>query len=83
MLYKMESNRNEKEQDPEVSRACWWDARALGQGVSNEGDRLLAKGQDMGSVPSKSDGCDSGEETVYYAVSVPIDSSVGESDGKR
>jgi hypothetical protein len=83
MLFKMESDRNENEQNPELSRACRWDARALGQGVSNEGDRLLAKGQDMGLLPSKLDGSDSAVETVYYAVYIPIDSSVGESDGKR
>jgi len=83
MLFKMDANRNENEQNSELGGACLWDACALGQGVSNEGDRLLAKGQDMGPIPSKLDGSDSAEETVYYAVSVPIDSCVGESDGKR
>lgn len=83
MLFKMESNRNENEQNPELGGACRWDACALGQGVTNEGDRLLAKGQDMGRIQSKFDGSDSAEETVYYAVSIPIDSCVGESDGKR
>lgn len=83
MLFKMEPKRNENEQNSELGGACRWDACALGQGVSNEGDRLLAKGQDMGLIPSKLDGSDSAEETVYYAVYIPIDSYVGESDGKR
>lgn len=84
MLYKMESNKNKNvEQNSELSRAFRWDACALGQGVSTEGDRLLAKGQGMGPIPSKLDGSDNAEETVYYAVSIPIDCSVGESDGKR
>jgi hypothetical protein len=84
-MFKMESNTNEVnvEQNPELSHACRWDARALGQGVSNEGDRLLANGQDMGPLPSKLGGSDNAEETVYYAVSIPVDSSVGEIDGKR
>lgn len=83
MLFKMESNRNENEQNSELGGACRWDACALGQDVRNEGDRLLAKGQDMGPISSKLDGSDSAEETVYYAVSIPTDSYVGESDGKR
>lgn len=81
-MFDMEFSRNENEQNSEVGGA-WWDACVLGQGLSNEGDRLLAKGQDMGPIPSKLDGSDGAEEPIYYAVSIPIDSCVGESDGKR
>jgi hypothetical protein len=84
MLFEMDSNTDEVnvKQNPELGLACRWDDRALGQSLSCEGDRLLAKGQDMGPLPSKFGGSDNAEETVYYAVSIPIDSSVGELDGK-
>jgi hypothetical protein len=83
MLFKMESNTNEHvKQNTEFSHAFRWDAHSLGQGVSNEGGQLLAKGQDMGPLPTKLCDPDSFEEVVYYGVSVPSDANVIESDGK-
>lgn len=65
----------------EFSRAFRWDARTLGHGSSNEGDQLLAKGQDMGPSPTKLEVADSCEGILYYAVNIPNDANVDESDG--
>jgi hypothetical protein len=84
MFLKMEFGAKEDamEQNSELCRPCRLDVHAVEQGDSNEGDQLLAEGQNMGPLQSKLVGSDSAKETVYYAVSVPIDSCVGELDGK-
>jgi hypothetical protein len=50
-------------------------------GVKNEGDQLLARGQDMGPLPTKLQAADSCEGILYYAISIPNDANVNESDG--
>lgn len=82
-MFKMESNVNDAyvKQHLEFSRACPWDARTLGQGSSNEGDQLLAKVQDMGPSPTKLEVADSCEGILYYAVNIPNDANINESDG--
>jgi hypothetical protein len=50
-------------------------------GVKNEGDQLLAKGQDMGPLPTKLQAADSCEGTQYYGVSIPNEADGNESEG--
>lgn len=82
-MFKMESTTNELnvKQNTEFNNASRSDVNTLGQGVSNEGGHLLAKGQDMGPLPTKLGDRDSLNEIVYYGVSIPSDAVI-ESDGK-
>jgi hypothetical protein len=50
-------------------------------GVNNEGDQLLARGQDMGPLPTKLQPADSCEGILYYGVSIPNDANGNESHG--
>jgi hypothetical protein len=49
--------------------------------VNNEGDHLLARGQDMGPLSTKLEASDSCEGILYYGVSIPNDANVNESEG--